>query len=95
MRFRCPICGTILYLSLNCRRKCYFHGEFELNYETGKLEPLKKGDSDKELPFKRTFKDGDSWWRFQKVLDENSVKVEQMLRGNHGGGCPSPFKEKF
>jgi hypothetical protein len=47
------------------------------------------------LPFKRTFKDGDSWWRFQKVLDENSVKVEQMLRGNHGGGCPRLSMRNF
>lgn len=55
----------------------------------------KRKKASAELPFKRTFRDGESFTRFKQVLDENSVKVEQMLRGNHGGGCPSPFGEKL
>lgn len=93
MRHKCPICGFILYRNLSCHLKRYVHGEFRLNYRTGKLEPLKNNKKE-ELPFKRTFKNGDPWRRFQKVLDENSAQVERMVRGNHRGGCPSPFKEE-
>jgi|GEM_PF-5302388 hypothetical protein len=52
-----------------------------------------KKNKKEDLPFKRTFKDGDSWRRFKKVVDKNSVQVEKDFRANHGGGCPSPFKE--
>jgi hypothetical protein len=91
----CPKCGIKIYLNSKTRYECPVHGEFKLNYWNGELESIEKKNSKQDLPFNRTFKDGKSFARFNQVLDENSAKVEQMLRGNHGGGCPSPFKEEL
>lgn len=87
---RCPRCGIKIYLNSKPRYECPVHGEFEMNYWKGELESAGKKNFEEDLPFKRTFEDGESFARFKQVLDENSAQVERDFRANHGGGCPAP-----
>lgn len=49
METRCPKCGVVVRLNLNSKYVCFIHGEFEMNYITGNLEPLKKEDADEKI----------------------------------------------
>jgi hypothetical protein len=38
----CPVCGVIIYLSANGYYRCHLHGDWKLNYNSGKLVKVGK-----------------------------------------------------
>lgn len=60
------------------------------NMRFNRIITRRKKKASQDLPFERTFKDGESYQRYHEVLVNNANKTAQLLRGNHGGGFPCP-----
>jgi hypothetical protein len=37
-RHQCPVCGVIIYLEVNGYYRCPYHGDFKINYNTGRIQ---------------------------------------------------------